>query len=280
MTKRMWDAVSPNAGPASWEVAAGYIPGGDAYHGWTDAEWHVERARYRLPIFVRSNPNGASEGQTEGSQAVAWAKRHGQPRGTSIVLDLETAIDTAYVNAFNTTLFNSGYLCIAYGSGSTLFHNPKCHGGYWLANPGTSPHIDTRSVATQYAFYGSYDASLILDSVPLWDTHVAPTPGKVIDMASGQLKNGLNAEDVVTFPAGSGHGVQLGADNGAQGKPAAIVRVAVWDKNRWHVTGTEKVVVDSTKGPTQVPFADPSTTTLVSFFRQDAGDVNVGWSLY
>src|SRR5258708_1291283 len=53
MTKRMWDAVSPNAGPASWEVAAGYIPGGDAYHGWTDAEWHVERARYRLPIFVR-----------------------------------------------------------------------------------------------------------------------------------------------------------------------------------------------------------------------------------
>jgi hypothetical protein len=278
MTKRMWDAISPNAGPATWEVAAGYIPGGDAFHGWTDSEWRSERARYRLPIFVRSNPNDAAQGHTEGLVTLAWCNRHAQPKGTTVALDLETAINRAYVNAFSTTVLNGGYQTVAYGSLSSLYSNPKPSGGFWSAHWTGTPHIEQGSVATQYANPGAYDSSLILDTVPLWDTHAAPIPSKEVAMASGELKVGKGAENVGVFPAGSAHGVLLGADNGVQGLPPTIVRVAAHDKNGWHVGSL--VTVDGAKGTHAVAFADPATTTLVSFVREDASFVNVGWSTY
>lgn len=272
--KQMWDAISPNAGPAGWEAAAGYIPGGDAYHGWTDKEWMAEHARYRLPIWVRSNPTNAAEGNAEGHAAIAWAKRHGQPLGTCIALDLETAVNGPYVNAFNATLYQSGYRAMAYGSLSTIFRNPKPHGGYWVAHYTGTPHMEKGADATQYANLGRYDASLVNDSVPLWDTKTKPV--KAVELQSGELKNGPGVIDAIAIAPGE-HAISFIADNGKQGLPAAAIRVAVSKKGVWVVSEHK---VDSHNGATVVTFADPANTDGVSVVRMDNGSVAVGWVVY
>lgn len=272
--RQMWDAIVPNAGPSSWPIAAGYIPGGDAYRGWTDKDWASEKARFRLPIWVRSNPTTAVEGINEAHAAAAWAIKHGQPKGTCIALDLETAVDPAYVRAFNTALFQSGYLAMAYGSLSTIFGNPTTHGGFWVAHYTGQPHMESGAMATQYANYGAYDASLVNDNVSLWDT--TTHPHQVVELQSGYLNNGKGAITTIAVAPGE-HAISFGADNGEQGLPAATLRVAI---SRKGVFGVTQQSVDSKKGATVVKFADPNTTDVISVVRTDNGDVSVGWVIY
>lgn len=275
MVKSMYDAIVPNAGPSGWPVAAGYIPGGDAYRGWTDQDWRAEKARYRLPIWVRSNPRDSVEGINEGHAAVAWAIRHGQPKGTTIALDLELAVHPAYVNAFNVTLFQAGYLTMAYGSLSTIFGNPHTHGGYWVAHYTGVAHMENGADATQYANHGAYDASLIKDSVPLWDTQSHPT--KVVELQSGNVNMGAGAMTMVAVAPGE-HAIAFAADNGKLGKLAPSLRVAVSRNGVWDVTPT--VVVDSHKGATVIKFTNPANTDAVSIVQNGDGSVPIGWVVY
>ena len=46
----------------------------------------------------------------------------------------------------------------------------------------------------------------------------------------------------------------FGCDNGLQGLPPAVLRVAIYD-TQWHVN--DNVTVDSTKGQTVLQFTDP-----------------------
>ena len=59
-TLRFYDAAYPPAKPPAADGVCIYI-GGDTPHVWTLAEIEAQPARYRLPIFVRSNPAGISE---------------------------------------------------------------------------------------------------------------------------------------------------------------------------------------------------------------------------
>lgn len=212
MTKRMYDAAYPPANPPHWDAAAGYI-GGDTPHVWSAAEWRAQPVRYWLPIYVRSNPTSALArtmrrlrvhpvttrvavpvakafarlrsrtyavaAASDAAIAIAWLRAHNAPKGSVVVLDLETAVNGPYVRTFDADLVAAGYKVMAYGSLSTIFSNPRTSGGYWVAHYTYRPHMEPGAVATQWADGPDYDSNLVADSVPLWDTHGGPTPGPV-----------------------------------------------------------------------------------------------------
>ena len=168
--RRMWDAAFPPANPPRWEAVAGYI-GGNTPHVWTAAEWARQPARFRLPIFVRSHDG---DPKADAAFSVRWLKGHGVPKGVTLALDYETRVDAAYLKAFDRTVVAAGWKVMVYGSRRTVLQNPKPSGGYWDAQWTNVPHLNPGSAATQYGgdvtLGRPYDASLVADSTPLWDT--------------------------------------------------------------------------------------------------------------
>lgn len=164
----LWDAAYPNtaADPTNLDGFLVYI-GGDTPHVWTDAEIAAAKGRYVVPVYVRSNPQGADPVGDAG-QAIAWLRAHNAPQGITIVLDLETAVNAAYVNSFGTQIHNAGFKVLVYGSKSTIFQNPALD-GYFVADYTQTDHVLAGSVATQYADGSSYDLDDITNVVTLWD---------------------------------------------------------------------------------------------------------------
>ncbi len=170
--RRMFDAAWPPANPPRWEVAAGYI-GGSTPHLWTDAEWAATGTRWRLPIFVRVPPTTRKPAD-DAALAIRWLQAHNVPKGVCLALDYETAIDATYLQAFDTAIVAAGYRTLLYGTRRTVLQNPRPSGGYWDAQWTNEPHLNAGSAATQYGgdttLGQPYDASLVADSTPLWDT--------------------------------------------------------------------------------------------------------------
>lgn len=197
----MYDAAYPPAHPPAWPVVAGYL-GGNTPHVWTRAEWDHQPARYRLPIWVRSNPEAVDD-QADAAAAVKAAKALGVPHGATIALDFEMTINAAYVRTFDETLTAAGYRTILYGSASSVTHNPAPIGGYWVAEWTGTPHMKAGAMATQWTNGQGYDSSLISTVVRLWDTRPpapkpTPPPGpavlidraiQLLTTAAQQLKN-------------------------------------------------------------------------------------------
>lgn len=158
--------------------------GGDTPHPWTNADITAQPERYIWPTWVRSNPTSALEAGVEAALFVAWLHGHNVPPGVHVILDLETAVNAAYVNTFNLAMRAAGYKCTKYGSQNYIWKNPKTDGGTFVALPG--PAVLTTegdTVARQYAFDGSYDLSVVQpqSQLKLWDVHppapvVTPTP--------------------------------------------------------------------------------------------------------
>jgi hypothetical protein len=152
---------------------------GDTPHPWSKAEIAAQPNRYRWPCFVRSNPGQVDAG-LDAASFILWLEQHDVPQDTAVILDLETAVNTHYVNTFNLALRAAGYNVTKYGSRSTIWENPKTDGGTFVAWPGYDPDHDKTigdTVAVQYKFAGRYDVSYVWDSVPLWDTVDAQPPG-------------------------------------------------------------------------------------------------------
>ena len=101
-------------------------------------------------------------------------------------------------------------------------------------------------------------------------------PNVEVEVQSGQLNTGADAVTVITVPHGSGTNIAFGCDNGLQGLPPAVLRVAIYD-TQWHITNS--VTVDSTKGQTVLSFPDPASTGVISVKRLDAGEVVVGYEV-
>ena len=101
-------------------------------------------------------------------------------------------------------------------------------------------------------------------------------PNVEVEVQSGQLNTGANAVTVITVPHGSGTNIAFGCDNGLQGLPPAVLRVAIYD-TQWHIT--DSVAVDSTRGQTVLPFPAPNSTGVISVKRLDAGEVIVGYEV-
>jgi hypothetical protein len=166
-----FDAAYPPTNAPADQVAFGYL-GGNTPHPWTRAEWAAQKARYRVGIWTRSNPTGAAQGTAEGNAAVAAWRGLGAPAGTLIALDLETAVNAAYVNAFDAATTAAGFKVAAYGSKSTLPRNPKPSGGYWIADVTNKPHLYPGATITQYEFESGWDDDEISGTLVglLWDT--------------------------------------------------------------------------------------------------------------
>ncbi len=173
--RQMVDSAYPLVPQHASDIILIYA-GGDTPHPWTTAEILSMHARYRWPCWVRSNPERVNAG-VDAALFAAWLHGHRVPIGTCVILDLETAVNTAYVNVFNLALRAAGYKVTKYGSQDFIWQNPKTDGGTFVALPG--PNVlstEGDTVARQYAFDGSFDLSVVKPQnvLPLWDTQPAP----------------------------------------------------------------------------------------------------------
>lgn len=150
-------------------VTAGYI-GGDAYHVWTASDWAVWPTRYRVPIWVRSDPSSVDP-TSDANACVAALQALGAP---------------------------APYLVLPYGSLSSLFSNPQCD-GYWPADWTGIPQLNSNPgvVATQYLSNSTYDLSVIDQSIPTWDAQQGTGPTAVML----DLETAVDASWVTTFAA-------------------------------------------------------------------------------
>lgn len=185
MTRWMVDSAFPLPHPPTRtpdghdiEVVLIYA-GGDTPHPWTSAEIAAMPFRYRWPCWVRSNPSGTLGAISDAAGFVAWLHGHRVPQNTCVILDLETAVDGAYVSTFNSALSAAGYKVTKYGSQGFIWGNPQTHGGTYVAEPG--PDVLTTegdTVARQYDFANGFDLSVLKDqaSLALWDTNPPDPP--------------------------------------------------------------------------------------------------------
>jgi hypothetical protein len=168
-----YDAAWPPAKPPTTDGVCIYI-GGDTPHVWTAAEIAAQTARYRLPIWVRSNPEQVSP-LADATACLAALRWMGVPKGRLVALDSETDVDPSWVNTFVRTVNDGGYPVIDYGSQSTVFGNKNPDGYYWGADWTNTPHLHSGDQMTQYADFGPFDESLAQPSMPFWDIRGGPT---------------------------------------------------------------------------------------------------------
>jgi hypothetical protein len=148
--------------------------GGDAVHVWTPEEVRVQKARYRLPVFVRSNPRGLAGVAADVNAALVGLAAIGAPRGILVALDAETAADKLYIAGMYAGLAAHGYELIVYGSDSTVMGNDNPDGLYFAADWTGSAHLARGSVMTQWVSFSGYDLDLAESSLPFWDTRPEP----------------------------------------------------------------------------------------------------------
>lgn len=140
-TLRFLDAAYPLS---SWPAADGvaFYIGGDTPHVWSQGEIDNARMRYRLPIFVRSNPPGPGA-QADVNDAVNALKAIGAP---------------------------PRYKLLVYGSQSSVFGNQTPDDLYWGADWIGSSFIASGDVMTQWVSFSGYDESTAESTLPFWDT--------------------------------------------------------------------------------------------------------------
>lgn len=168
-------AFPPSPAPSGFDGVAFYI-GGDTPHVWTLAEINAQRARYRLPIFVRSNPPGPG---ADADVAAALRQLHaiGCPRGNTLVAwDMETAADGPYIQQVYTDMRAAGYTLLVYGSLSTVAGNRNPDGLYWGADWTNRPGLQPGTVMTQWVSRAVIDVSTAEAVLPFWDTQPGPPP--------------------------------------------------------------------------------------------------------
>jgi len=149
----MFDAAYPPLEPyPGCQGVAGYL-GGNTPHVWTLDEWLRFKDLRQLGIWVADlGASAADSGAAAAAAAKALGWRPHAETTRAIVLDLETAVDPAWVNAYANAVEAAGYQTWVYGSESTVVQNPP-RAGYWIASwddvPSLEPIADI--VAHQYS---------------------------------------------------------------------------------------------------------------------------------
>ncbi len=174
-----YDASRPPASPPATDGVAFYI-GGDTPHIWTVTEVKMQRARYRLPIYVRSNP-AAADVLRDVSEAVAQLQHLNAPRGCLVAWDSETSADPHYMLGVFQHLQLTGYTLIDYGSQSSVFGNESPDGYYWGADWTNRARIEPGDAGTQFFSGRTYDLSVFRPGLPFWDTKTGAVTQKPIN---------------------------------------------------------------------------------------------------
>lgn len=174
----------------------GYI-GGDAANVWSAADWAAQSAyRYRLPIYVRSNPAGFDP-LAEAGKCVSALQELAAPKGIAVALDSETSIAPSFVVPFTAAVNAAGYRVIEYGSRDYVLQNDNPDGLYWVAAPGAATAL-AGFQGTQYYWGNSYDLSYFDATFvyrSMWDTQnpkpkPAPAPLPVNPVRGLQVSAG------------------------------------------------------------------------------------------
>jgi hypothetical protein len=199
-TLTFYDAAYPPASPPRTDGVLIYI-GGDALHVWTTAEIAAQKARYRLPVWVRDNPAAVSPA-LDAAVCVRALRAIAAPAGTLVALDSEMTADPAWVHAFVGAVNTAGYRVIDYGTQSTVFGNANPDGYYFGADWTGVPHIAARDQITQWVSFAGYDEDLAQSSLPFWDTQPAAAPviaswvaageGALAGMCAGIFRNAVS----------------------------------------------------------------------------------------
>jgi hypothetical protein len=168
-----YDAAWPPQVPPDTDGVCVYIAG-DTPHVWTLEEVRQQKARYILPIFVRSNPRGIAGVASDVNAALAGLAAIGAPRGILVAFDLETAADAPYIAGVYTGLAAHGYELIVYGSDSTVMGSGNPDGLYFAADWTGVAHLARGSVMTQWVSFAGYDESEAKPGLPFWDTRPVP----------------------------------------------------------------------------------------------------------
>ena len=277
MTRRLYDASSPPPDP-HLDVCGFYI-GGDTPHVWSDAEIARQSARWRLPIYVCDNP-GQRDAAADAAAAVGWLRSHGVPRGTALALDFETAVDAAYVTAFDNVVRSAGWKLLLYGSLSSVTQNPRPSAGYWTASWTGVPHLDAGAAATQYIsdtqLGRPYDLSEVSDALVLWDTQ-----GPASALAQHDWRNDMHMDlelgvaRVFTPPAaviGGDSTLVLSNDFGS-----AEVRVAIFSFGAKGWNSINTYTVGATTGAQSIPLTGDANKVSVVY---ESGTGVVGADVY
>lgn len=145
------DAADP-AGPLPGAVACGYIGGHADYHTWTDAQWAMQLAPARLPIWVAAPHEDPA---SHAAQCVNALRALGVPKDVCYALDAELLDITlpGWVDQFADVTGAAGYACLPYDSLARIFTWPPRR-GYFIANPTGRRHLyeHPHAVGTQWAF--------------------------------------------------------------------------------------------------------------------------------
>lgn len=151
----MFDAsVPPSSAYPGSAAVAGYL-GGNTPHVWTPEEWRRFATLRQFPIWVgylEADPAGHAADAAAAMQSLGWTPGHNDPASTrACILDFETEIDAAWVDAFANRIYTAGYVTIVYGSESTIIDNPA-RDGRWIALYNGEANIpdDPEAIGHQY----------------------------------------------------------------------------------------------------------------------------------
>lgn len=159
--------------PAGYKAVAGYLPSDYAHHVWGKKDWAKYIEYKKLPIYVGSVAVGpAKNPEDEGFSVLRSLYGLKVPHGTAVAIDMEMAVDRAWLIRIAATLHWGGYLVWKYGSQSTIFQNPKVDGTWVAWYRGIGPFMDSRPGvrATQWTNGPQFDSSTV--KWWAWKTHL------------------------------------------------------------------------------------------------------------
>lgn len=275
-TLEFYDAAyPPEAPPAGADGVCGYI-GGDALNVWSSTDWEHQRARYRLPIFVRANPPGPGA-EADVAAALKELRALGAPQGTLVAWDMEASVDAGYIRQVESLVNAGGYRLIVYGSQSSVHGNANPNGLYWGADWTGKPHIASGNVMTQWVSYSNYDLSEAQDNLAFWDTHASPSLLSV-------LLHDQEGPTMLLFPKGTPTPIAI--PDGATsirfttvfGRPGGTWPSATLSVN-WH-GDDEPVSVTVDPQSTWPVLTIPSGVEGVCVYREDSGSQYVSATVF
>ncbi len=269
-TLRFVDAAfAASISGAPYDGVCFYI-GGNAYHVWPKSDIDGRPERYRLPVWVRSNP-GAVNPNSDAAACAAALKAIGAPRGTLVALDSETSISPSWVRTFVGVVNVEGYPVIDYGTESRVHGNDNPDGYYWGADWTSVPHLHSGDGMTQYVSFTGYDESEASASLPFWDTRPAPRPKpepKEDDMPPVAIQPNPGSPDVgVSFDGTPYKTIGFLGDPSRVGATEFQVRCAFHAAGK----GPQFAVVVATMTPAEPKYVVkvPAGSDGVSFHRLD-----------
>lgn len=170
-----FDASTPPTSVPSGATTACIYAGGDTPLPIRDprAVPVYGQVRWWLPGWVRSSPTPA-KGRPDAAAMLSWLRANAAPAGSSIFVDVETAVTAGYLVAFGAAMHAGGFSVLVYESIANRGTNPALDGRF-VADPGATG-LFPGSVATQYAYEGAFDLDYVTEAVPLWDANPPAGP--------------------------------------------------------------------------------------------------------